>query len=308
MSNNHQGENNLSLKPHTPVMVQEVLACLRPEEGNSYLDLTAGYGGHAAAVIEKTKRPKKATLVDRDVDAVAYLKAGLSQTGCSVINNDFLSASRQLADQEEQFDMILADLGISSPHLEKEGRGFSFKRAEPLDMRMDKSQSLSAVQVVNEWPEAEVAKVLSLYGQEPKAKQIAKKIVINRPVRTTAELAEIAGSRWHGWSRIHPATRTFQAIRIAVNDELGQLEKSLPLWLQLLAPGGRLAIISFHSLEDKLVKRFLAEESQNRYDAQLQLLTKRPILPSADEIVFNPRARSAKLRAAVKIKTKRKGI
>lgn len=308
MPKNHQGEKNHSPQPHAPVMVQEALAYLQPEDGMSYLDLTAGYGGHAAAVIDKTKSPKKAVLVDRDADSAAYLRTGLGKAGCRVIRSDFLSASQQLAEQGEQFDMILADLGISSPHLDREGRGFSFKRPEPLDMRMDQSQGLSALQVVNEWPEADLAEALRLYGQEPKAKLIARKIVSRRPIRTTAELAQIASFRWRGWSKIHPATRTFQAIRIVVNDELGQLGKSLPLWLQLLAPGARLVVISFHSLEDQMVKRFFAEESANRYEARLQVLTKKPIQPTSDEIVSNPRARSAKLRAAAKIKTKRKGV
>jgi 16S rRNA (cytosine1402-N4)-methyltransferase len=158
--------------------------------------------------------------------------------------------------------------------------------------------------VVNTYGEARLQDILTRYGEEPKAARIAHAIVEARPLHTTGELAAIAAKAWPGHSRVHPATRTFQAIRIAVNDELGQLERGLPLWLKLLAPGGRIAVISFHSLEDRLVKQAFQEAGGERYDAELRLLTKKPVSAAHDEIVHNPRARSAKLRAAVKINKK----
>lgn len=169
-------------------------------------------------------------------------------------------------------------------------------------MRMDESQALTAGDIVNSYDQAELARIIRMYGEEPRANKIAQLIVDHRPITTTHELASIVAHAWPGYSKVHPATRTFQAIRIAVNDELGLLERSLPLWVDLLAPGGRIAIISFHSLEDRIVKQYFASQSGNRYDAVLQLLNKQPTSGGADEIVFNPRARSAKLRAAVKIK------
>lgn len=290
----HQNQNK---NIHIPVLLPQTLAVLDPRPGERYLDLTAGYGGHASAVLARTKAPAKATLIDRDEHAVTRLVELFGESGVEIIRDDYWAASQQLINGRRQYDVILADLGVSSPHLNQSSRGFSFAHDGPLDMRMDQRQTLSAAMIVNEWPEADIAAVLSEYGEEPKAKQIAGEIVRRRPLSTTAELAEVAAGAWHGYSRVHPATRTFQALRIAVNDELGQLERSLPLWLELLAPNGRLAVISFHSLEDRLVKNFFTERAGDRYDAELQLLTKHPITASADEIVSNPRARSAKLRA-----------
>ncbi len=175
-----------------------------------------------------------------------------------------------------------------------------FSEDGPLDMRMDQQQSLTAGDIVNHWDEDRISDILKRYSEEPKAKHIAALIVAARPIDSTAQLAEVVKKAWPGYSRVHPATRTFQAIRIAVNDELGLLERSLPLWLDMLKPGGRIAIISFHSLEDRIVKQMLSEAAGNRYDADLQLLTKRPVVASPSELAINPRARSAKLRAAVK--------
>jgi 16S rRNA (cytosine1402-N4)-methyltransferase len=288
---------------HSPVLLKEVLSCLAPESGQSYLDLTAGYGGHAAAVMEATGAPEHSVLVDRDQQAVDALNARFKGQGMVIIKSDFLSALEKLASEGRQFDMVLADLGLSSPHLEEAQRGFSFRTAGPLDMRMDQSQELTADHLVNSARQTELAEILSRYGEEPRAHAIARAITANRPIRDTAQLAAIIAKAAGFRSRIgkiDPATKSFQAIRIAVNDELGQLEKALPLMLKVLAPGGRLAIISFHSLEDRLVKRFLAEKGGNTYDAELKILTKSPITASRDEIVSNPRARSAKLRAAAK--------
>jgi len=169
---------------------------------------------------------------------------------------------------------------------------------------MDQTQALTAEEIVNTWSADDIAKILADYGEEPKARRIAQLILEHRPFRTTTELAAVVARAWPGHSRVHPATRTFQALRIAVNDELGQLEQSLPLWQQLLAPGGRLGVISFHSLEDRIVKRFMSERAGERYDAELRSVTKRPAVATAQELVFNPRSRSAKLRVAAKINNK----
>jgi 16S rRNA (cytosine1402-N4)-methyltransferase len=298
----HQNKNQNNYKLHEPVLLTEVLQYLNPQNGDSYLDLTAGYGGHAGAILDRTESISSATLVDRDQNAIGELQTEFGATDIDLRHMDFLQASRALISEGKQFDLILADLGVSSPHLNQAERGFSLQGTGPLDMRMDPSQATTAATVLNTYSEDQLTDILSRYGEEPKARQIARRIIESRPLTTTDQLAEIAAKAWPGYSRVHPATRTFQAIRIAVNNELGLLEESLPLWMQLLAPGGRLAVISFHSLEDRMVKDALKAASGDRYDAELQLLTKRPITASANEIVSNPRSRSAKLRAAVKIK------
>lgn len=302
MLSNHQknGEETPGDGHHRPVLVQEVVECLKPKKGDLYLDVTAGYGGHAERILERTRKTKQAVLVDRDAEAVGYLKKRFAKDSVKIIHSDFLSASRTLIETGQSFDIILADLGLSSVHLENKGRGFSFRVDEPLDMRMDIRQEKTAQKLLNILSEAELARILSDYGQEPKARAIAKRIVTQRPISTTRQLADTAKKSWPWRSKVHPATRTFQALRIAVNDELEQLEQSLPLWLELLKPGGRLAVISFHSLEDRIVKQFLKENSGSIYDSRFQILTKKPITPSPNELVSNPRARSAKLRAGSK--------
>lgn len=282
-------------------MVSEVLAYLAPARGDSYLDLTAGYGGHAGVIAEAIGEIDRMTLVDRDDYAVAVLAD--SFPGAEILHKDFASASAALVAAERQFDLILADLGASSPHFDTPVRGFSFSSEGPLDMRMDRRQQLTAADLINHATEAELARILYEYGEEKQAKRIAAAVAAARPLHSTSQLAGVVANsygRRFGRSRIHPATKTFQALRIAVNDELAQLATSLPLWQQLLAPSGRLAVISFHSLEDRLVKRFLAEHAGPTYDAQLELLTKKPIPAGATEIASNPRARSAKLRACRK--------
>ncbi len=296
----HQNKNQ-NAPLHVPVLLSEVLQYLDPAPGDRLLDLTAGYGGHAAAILKRTDAPRRTTLVDRDDHAHAVLQ-GQFDAGERLIHTDFLTASLDLSAAGETYDIILADLGVSSPHLNDADRGFMFSESGPLDMRMDQRQALTASDIVNHWEPEQIASILKRYSEEPKSKRIADLIVAARPISTTAELAEVVKRAWPGHSRVHPATRTFQALRIAVNDELGLLERSLPLWLNLLAPGGRLAVISFHSLEDRLVKQFMANASGDRYDAELQLLTKRPVVAGPPELVSNPRARSAKLRVAVKNK------
>jgi 16S rRNA (cytosine1402-N4)-methyltransferase len=295
----HQKNQN-TYKQHVPVLLNEVLQYLSPKAGDSYLDLTAGYAGHAQAILERTGSLTQTTLVDRDSNAIKILQETFDGTDIDLRQQDFLSASEQLLQEGKRFDMILADLGVSSPHLNEDSRGFSLQTTGPLDMRMDQEQALTAETILNTYSIDTLTDILKRYGEEPKARQIAAGIVQARPLTSTDQLAAIASNAWPGYSRTHPATRTFQAIRIAVNDELGMLEKGLPIWLQLLASGGRIAIISFHSLEDRIVKQALKEASGERYDAELRLLTKRPVVATQDELVTNPRARSAKLRAAVK--------
>lgn len=292
---------------HQPVLLNEIIEYLKPEPGQTYLDLTAGYGGHAMSVRAHTNG-WTATLVDRDQMAIDHLRQRFTDPNVEILHKDFLTASQELVEQGRHFDMILADLGVSSPHLNIANRGFAINQNGPLDMRMDQRQPISAASLVNELSVEELASILKEYGEEPKAKRIAQAIVAERPIHTTQELAEIVAKQWRGKSRVHPATRTFQALRIAVNDELRLLEKAIPLWVQLLKPGGRLAIISFHSLEDRVAKQILAHYAGNRYDAELTLLTKRPITATTHEVISNPRARSAKLRVAVKIKTKGRGL
>jgi 16S rRNA (cytosine1402-N4)-methyltransferase len=297
-------QNKHQNKQHEPVLLDEVLQYLDPQAGESYLDLTAGYGGHARAIRERTGSLTPTVLVDRDRNAIKVLHSEFNDESVALRQQDFLTASQELLAEGRQFDLILADLGVSSPHLNEGKRGFAINSTGPLDMRMDQIQELTAETIVNTYSEAKLTDLLKRYGEEPKAARIAHMILRARPLHTTDELAAIAKAAWPGHSRVHPATRTFQALRIAVNDELGLLERSLPLWFALLKPGGRIAVISFHSLEDRFVKQALQDVAGNGYDAELQLLTKSPVIAAPNEIVFNPRARSAKLRAAVKIKKK----
>lgn len=290
----HQEHNT-----HVPVLLDAVLQYLDPKPGESYLDLTAGYGGHADAVLERTSSPELMTLVDRDSHAIATLER-FKDAGAELLHTDFLGASQSLAEAGKRYDVILADLGTSSPHLNNASRGFAFSLDGPLDMRMDQSQSLSAETIVNTYAVDDLTQIIKDYGEEPRARTIAHAIVAARPLTTTSQLADTIRSVMPKGSKTHPATRIFQALRIAVNDELEQVRASLPLWFSLLKPGGRIGVISFHSLEDRLVKQAFQERAGNRYDAELTLLTKRPIIADRTEVVFNPRARSAKLRAAVK--------
>lgn len=287
-------------KKHIPVLLEEVLATLKPKNGDTYLDLTAGYGGHALAILEKTGKAD-AVLVDRDMYAITSLqKTFEGSDNVTIMKSDFYAAAQKLVAEDKQFDIILADLGVSSPHLDSANRGFSIANDGPLDMRMDESADLTASTIVNSYSRADLMHILTVYGEEPKAGKIADLIEKHRPIETTHELAALVAQAWPGYSRVHPATRTFQAIRIAVNDELQQIEKSLPLLEQLLTPGGRMGIISFHSLEDRLIKNYFRNNADT-YDATLVTLTKKPLVASSNELAFNPRARSAKLRAVAKI-------
>lgn len=286
---------------HQPVLLSQTLDVLAAQKGDSYLDLTAGYGGHASEVIAKIGDAKLATLVDRDQNAINELQP-LQAAGARVLKKDYATAAADLRDAGETFDMILLDIGVSSPQLDNAQRGFSFMANGPLDMRMDPSSGKKAADFVNYGTKDELVQILREYGEEPKAHKIAQAIIANRPYDTTLELAKVVASVYgSGWRKTHPATRTFQALRIAVNDELGQLQRTLEILPDILKPGGRVAIISFHSLEDRLVKRYFKDQAESGYEAVLHIITRQPISGATDD-VSNPRARSAKLRAAVKIK------
>ena len=286
---------------HVPVLLESVIDMLQPQPGDQYLDLTAGYGGHARAILAKTTNYSESVLVDRDAFALSHLQ-DLERQGARTMEADFVSAARQLIDEGKTFDMILADLGVSSPQLDRQERGFSFRLDGPLDMRMDRREERTAADIVNSYTEQELVRVITTYGEEPRGRaiKIAKAIVANRPFTTTAELAEtVKQAIGRTGSKHHPATRTFQSLRIELNRELDLVANILPLLPKLLNKGGRVAVISFHSLEDRLVKRFFKDQLDAGYEAELEMITKKPIVGSISD-VNNPRSRSAKLRAAVK--------
>lgn len=286
---------------HVPVLLEKTLEYLAPREGETYLDLTAGYAGHAKLVLEHTKNYSGATLVDRDSMAISALEP-LAKKGVTLVHADFVTAATRLVAAEKTYDLILVDLGVSSPQLDYGHRGFSFTHDGPLDMRMDQGKGETAADIVNHASRTELERLIINYGEEPRgfARRIAEAIISHRPFTTTKELADIILATHRGkWQKTHPATRTFQALRIATNDELTQIEQLLPLLPELLRPGGRAAVISFHSLEDRLVKRYFKEQAEAGYESQLTILTKKAIAGATDD-VHNPRSRSAKLRVAVK--------
>ena len=286
---------------HVPVLLDKTIELLAPKPGESYLDLTAGYGGHASAFFEHTQNPSGAVLVDRDENAIAELQA-LKAKGAELIHTDFVDAAQQLVEQGRRFDIVLVDLGVSSPQLDRAERGFSFSKDGPLDMRMDPSREQTAAHIVNRSSKETLLRILTEYGEERTgfAHRIVDMIIRKRPFETTNQLAQAILDEHRGkWQRIHPATRTFQALRIATNDELKQVEDLLPLLPSLLTKGGRVGIISFHSLEDRLVKRYFKEHADAGLEAELDVPLKKPI-DGATYDVHNPRSRSAKLRIAVK--------
>ena len=286
---------------HLPVLLDKVVELLAPQPGQTYLDLTAGYGGHASAIIDRLGGAQTVTLVDRDENAIRELEK-LKQAGAQVVHDDFASFSEHAVASQQRYDMVLVDLGVSSPQLDRAERGFSIQHEGPLDMRMDPRQEQTALQLVNRASKGELIRIIETYGEERprQAARIALAIILARPLTTTTDLATAVLSAHRGRrEKIHPATRTFQALRIATNDELGQVERLLAVVPQLLNVGGRIAIISFHSLEDRLVKRAFQEQARAGYEAELELITKKAILGKTDD-VHNPRARSATLRVAVK--------
>ena len=286
---------------HVPVLLESCLQLLDPRPGESYLDLTAGYGGHASAFLERTLDTSKACLVDRDEYAITQL-ASFADAGARLIHDDFVTASRTLVAENIRFDLVLVDLGVSSPQLDRAERGFSFTNQGPLDMRMDRRQQDTARDLIGRSSADELADIIVRYGEEPSsvAKRYAVAIKQAGDLETTKDLADVILSVHRGkWSKTHPATRTFQALRIALNDELGQVRALLDILPQLLNSGGRVGIISFHSLEDRLVKRYFAEQNAAGYEAELRLIDKKPHRGAIHD-VSNPRARSATLRAAIK--------
>ena len=290
---------NQQKQQHIPVLVEEVLRYLNPQAGEHYLDLTAGYGGHARRVLEKIGKDGRATLVDRDQNAVDHVTAmcGDDQR-VAILHDDFLSASRQLQAEGVKFDLILADIGLSSPHIDNANRGFSFQQDGPLDMRMDNRQELTAHHIINTWEKDDLIEIFQKYGEIRGAPHIVNAIINARPVESTTQLASIVNESTRGYPKVRLEAQVFQALRIAVNGELAQLQESLPIWHQLLNPGGRLAVISYHSLEDRIVKQYFQEHGGDRYDADLRILTKQPATSTPQESFSNPRARSAKLRVA----------
>ena len=301
---------------HVPVLYQEILAGLRIKPGGRYIDGTVGGGGHARGILAASAPDGEILGIDADPMAVAVAREQLAEFGkrVTLVQGNF-------ADLEEvalrhrfcPVDGILLDLGLSSMQLEAAGRGFSFQLDGPLDMRFGPSQITTAADLVNTLSMEELADILFRYGEEPRARRIARAIVAERPINTTEELAALVERTLGRRRKLHPATRTFQALRMAVNEELECLAEALPQALRLLMPGGRLAIISFHSLEDRLVKQSFRNEARDclcppevpvcicGHRAALGIVTKKPIRPSAEEVTANPRSRSAKLRITYRL-------
>jgi 16S rRNA (cytosine1402-N4)-methyltransferase len=302
---------------HLPVLYHEVLDTLNPNPGGKYVDGTVGGGGHAAGILERSSPDGKLLGMDRDPAALRIAEEHLQEFGTRfvLIHSSYIKLESHLNNLNwNTVDGILLDLGVSSMQLDSPDKGFSFRFDGPLDMRFDPSQGTSAGDLVNYSSKTELEDLIFTYGEERNSRKIASAIIANRPLETTRELAEVIekviGKQP---SRIHPATRTFQALRIAVNNELESLEAFLPTALESLNPGGRLAVIAFHSLEDRIVKNFFRRESKDcicppelpqcvcEHKAQLKEITRRPIRPEEKEIEFNPRSRSAKLRVGEKI-------
>jgi len=286
---------------HQPVMKQQVLEYLAPRPEGIYLDATLGLGGHSEAILEAVPQVQRVIGMDWDQEALSLAKKRLGHFAGKMrfYQGNFRDMDAVIAEEGiDGFDGIVMDLGLSSFQLDASGRGFSFMRDEPLDMRMDRSSTILASDMVNNLPGDRLAELIKLYGEEPWAKRIADFIVkarTKKPILSTLELAEIVKKaiprRFHP-RKIHPATRTFQAIRIAINRELENLNQALEKVPECLKTGGRIVVISFHSLEDRIVKHFFKK------NAFLRVLTKKPVQPDSLEIAVNPRARSAKLRAA----------
>ncbi len=303
---------------HKPVLAPEMVALLAPEPGQTAVDCTFGGGGHARHVAEAIGPSGTLVCIDRDPAAEARFEAFAAEAPCAtrLLGTDFAAGLRTLRGEGIHPDMVYMDLGMSSMQVDAWERGFSYSYDAPLDMRMDTRQQLSAADIVNEWPEARLAQVLRLFGEERYAGGIAREIARRRPLSTTSELVDAikagmpASARFGGG---HPAKRTFQAIRIAVNGELDSIEDALPTAWEMLPVGGRLAVISFHSLEDRRVKRFMAERARGCVcppelpvcvcgrEPEAELLTRRAVSPGPDEMAANPRSKSAHLRAAVKV-------
>jgi len=292
---------------HIPVLIKEVLEYLDPKPNENFIDATLGQGGHTKEILKRIKPKGRVLGINWDKEEIKEMK--IRNPRLIIANDSYVRLKKII--EEKKFgpvNGILFDLGMSSWHLEKSGKGFSFQKDEPLDMRYNRGDQsgLKASEIVNKWNEEELTKIFKDYGEEKFSKRIAREIKKAgriKKIETTFELVEIIqkaiplkrGKR----KRIHPATRVFQALRIAVNNELDNLAKALPQAADILAQGGRLAVISFHSLEDRIVKNFFKQKAKEN---KFRILTKKPIKAAPEEINFNPRARSAKLRAILKIK------
>ena len=298
---------------HIPVLTKEVLEALNPKPNENFIDCTVGQGGHAKLILEKTGPNGKLLGIDLDPEQIKNCKELLKvfENRLFLVNDSYANLEDILKNNNfEKISGVLLDLGMSSWQLEESGKGFSFQADQPLDMRYDqKRNDLTAEIIVNEWLEEKIEKILAEYGEEKFSRKIAKKIIDQRNpstgsgqrIKTTFELVEIIKDAtpsfyWH--SKIHYATRTFQALRIAVNGELDSLQKALPQIISILRPGGRIAVISFHSLEDRIAKQFLRNKEK---EGLLKILTKKPVIALDNEHRDNPRARSAKLRVAIKL-------
>jgi 16S rRNA (cytosine1402-N4)-methyltransferase len=310
-----------SATDHVPVLAAEVRECLAVRPGETVVDATFGAGGHAALLAADLHGSGKLIAIDRDPIARTYFEQleQRERVQARLLRGDFGVVLPQLAENGVRADAILLDLGVSSMQLDRPERGFSYSVDAPLDMRMDPSQDLTARDVVNEWPERELVSVFRRYGEERYARQIARAILRRRkeqPFERTGELVDTIKGAIPAPARFgegHPAKRVFQALRIAVNNELGSLEEALPAALEMLRPGGRLAVIAFHSLEDRIVKQFLREKERGctcppdfpvcvcGNAPELRAIQRRPVRPGEAEIAANPRAASARLRAAVKV-------
>ncbi|MEK7061791.1 MAG: 16S rRNA (cytosine(1402)-N(4))-methyltransferase RsmH [Patescibacteria group bacterium] len=290
---------------HIPVLTKEVLEYLDPKPNENFIDCTVGQGGHTNLILEKNKPSGKVLGIDLDPDQIKNCRLSIQDERLVLVNGSYINI-KEIIEQMKfgPINGILLDLGYSSWQLEKSGKGFSFQKDEPLDMRYDEKQSLTAKIIVNEYSKVEIERILREYGEEKSAKQIAQKIVEEREtkkIESTLELVQIikqAIHSRHSYSKIHYATRTFQALRIAVNDELNNLTKILPDIISILSSGGRIVIISFHSLEDRIVKFFFKDKEK---EGSIKILTKKPLTAESNELKVNPRSRSAKLRAFKKL-------
>jgi len=292
---------------HVPVLQKEVLQYLEPKPNENFIDCTIGKGGHTLAILEKNGPNGKVLGIDQDLEIIQCLKKKIKhfEERLILVCDNFANLEEIVKKQNfKKISGILFDLGMSSWHLEESGRGFSFLRNEPLDMRYDLRNPLTAEKIINFWSEPDIEKILKEFGEENFAEKIAKTIIKERrfgSIKTTFQLVKIikkAVPLRYQRQRLHCATRTFQAIRIAVNEELENLRKVLPWAVEILPAEGKLLVISFHSLEDRIVKNFFREKARENI---LKIITKKPIRPLKEEIKINARSRSGKLRTAVKI-------
>ncbi|HBG92809.1 MAG TPA: 16S rRNA (cytosine(1402)-N(4))-methyltransferase [Nitrospiraceae bacterium] len=286
---------------HLPVMLREVVMLLKPVLGGVYVDATVGLGGHAEEILKHIGNGRLLG-IDRDEEALDMAMKRIPDNRLTLKKGKFSDISRLAAEAGiSKADGILLDLGTSMFHLKTAERGFSFLSEEPLDMRMDREQEMTAAYIVNKYPEKEIIRILWEYGEEKLSRKIARAVIdyrAEKKIDTCAELSDIVYRAYRQRGKHHPATKTFQALRIAVNDELNELRKGLNEAAGILKSGGRLCVISYHSLEDRIVKNFIRDEHKQ---GGLRMLTKKPIAPSGEEVRSNPSARSAKLRGAEKI-------